>query len=63
MKTYVRLNEHVDRLARVGDENWGRWMTEISKPLAESTLRYFDRDQLDKAWTWIHEDTLQAGHQ
>ena len=45
--------EHVERLVMVGDEDWERWMTEISKPFAKSTLCYFDRSQLDEAWAWI----------
>lgn len=51
----VRLNEHVKRLAMVGEEDWERWMTTLSKPFAEGTLRYFDRAQLDEAWAWIRE--------
>lgn len=56
LKTDVRLNEHVERLAMVGEEDWERWMTEISKPFAKGTIRYFDRDQLDEAWAWLRED-------
>ena len=53
LKTDVRLNEHVERLAMVGEEDWEQWMTEISKPFARGTLRYFDVDELEEAWSWV----------
>ena len=37
----------------VGDEDWERWMTEVSKPFAEGQLRYFDAADLDAAWAWV----------
>lgn len=49
LKTDVRLNEYVGRLTMVGEENWERWMTTLSKPFAKGQLRYFDRSQIDEA--------------
>lgn len=56
LKTDVRLNEYVERLAMVGEEDWERWMTTLSKPFAKGQLRYFDRSQIDEAWAWISEE-------
>lgn len=54
-KMDARLNEHVERIAMVGDEEWERWMSKLSRPFAEGQLRYFDAADLDAAWTWVRE--------
>ena len=54
-KMDARLNEHARRIAMVGDEDWERWMSKLSKPFAEGQLRYFDAADLDAAWAWVRE--------
>ena len=55
LKTDLSLNEHVDRLAMVGEENWKKWMTNLSKPFVKGQVHYFDRTQINEAWAWIEE--------
>lgn len=59
LKLDATLNEHTERLAMVGEEDWERWLTEIAKPLAEGKLRYFDRSALAAAWAWVQEGTAE----
>jgi hypothetical protein len=54
-KMDAHLNEHIERIAMVGDEEWERWMTKLSKPFADGRLRYFDAADLDEAWAWVRE--------
>ena len=55
LKLDATLNEHVERLAVVGEEDWERWMTEVTKPLAEGKVRYFEPSALEAAWTWLQD--------
>lgn len=56
LKMDAYFNEYVERLAVVGNAEWERWMTRLSKPLAEGELRYFDRTRLDDAWAWLRDE-------
>ena len=55
LKLDAALNEHVERLAVVGEEDWERWMTEVTKPLAEGKVRYFEPSALEAAWAWLQD--------
>ena len=45
----------LDRLAMVGETKWQHGMAVFCKPFTTATVRYFERDQIDKARAWLCE--------
>lgn len=43
----------IKRLALVGEAKWEKGMATFCKPFTTAEIRYFDRAQIDEAWTWI----------
>ena len=44
-----------ERIAMVGDRKWEEWMANFCKPFTNAKVKYFDRSEVDAAWTWIRE--------
>src|SRR5271166_1836753 len=44
-----------ERIAMVGDRRWEKWMASVCKPFTKAKLKYFDRSEVDAAWTWLRE--------
>jgi hypothetical protein len=53
VKTDLRLNEEVERLAMVGSGTVDRLMTEALKPFAHADVRWFPSGEVDEAWEWL----------
>ena len=47
-----------ERIAIIGDQNWERWITLLAKPFTQAQVRYFNRDEHDKAWDWLKQNAL-----
>jgi hypothetical protein len=43
----------VDRVAMVGEKAWQEWISKLGALFADTTVRYFDRSQLDQAKQWV----------
>lgn len=56
VKTDLRLNEDVERLAMVGGGLGERLMTAAMKPFAHATVRWFPPSALEDAWNWLPEE-------
>lgn len=42
------------KTAIVGDQKWEEWATKLSGMFFDAEMKFFQTDQSDKAWTWIH---------
>jgi hypothetical protein len=49
-----------ERIAMVGDQNWGKWLALACKPFTKARVRYFDASQVDDAWAWLREGADSA---
>ncbi len=47
--------EDFERIAVVGEKRWHRWITKFGNLMTRTEIRYFDRDDLQKAWDWLRE--------
>ena len=45
----------IERIAMVGEKTCEKWMAKVCKPFTRSTIRYFDADKMDAAWSWLRE--------
>lgn len=50
----------VERLALVGDKEWEHGMADFCMPFTSAAIRYYERNEIDQADTWIHADLLVA---
>ena len=46
---------HVERIALVGEKTWENWMAKVCKPFTMAQVRYFDRGEIDAAWSWLEQ--------
>ncbi len=56
------LEEHpeaFERIAVVGKGRLMRWMTAMTAPFVGAEVRYFEEDELSKAWDWLREPRLE----
>jgi hypothetical protein len=44
-----------ERVAMVGECKWEAWMTRVCKPFTKAKVKYFDKSEVDNAWTWLRE--------
>ncbi len=51
-------NNDFEKLAIVGDKKWMKWMTLLSNPFVEGTIKYFERPDLQTAWDWLRVKEL-----
>ena len=45
----------IERLAMVGEKKWQELMSSLCHFLTKGEVRYFERSQIDEAWTWLGE--------
>ena len=45
-----------ERIAMVGDRRWEKWMASVCKPFTKAKVKYFDRSEVDAAWTWLRQN-------
>ncbi|BAO44272.1 STAS/SEC14 domain-containing protein [Thiolapillus brandeum] len=43
------------RIAIVGEKTWHKWMTQLGNAFTDTSVRFFNRDQLQEAWDWLRE--------
>lgn len=55
-KFAARHFNDIERLAIVGDAEWEKNMAAFIKPFTMAKVRYFDRQQADRARAWIREN-------
>jgi hypothetical protein len=53
LKFTFRYSGDISRLAVVGDRDWHRRLTETGGSLLPPETRFFERNQLEKAWNWL----------
>lgn len=56
LRTELRLNRHVSRIAMVGDRPWEKVLSGVTRVFAGGEVQYFDRRRLEHAWSWLNED-------
>jgi hypothetical protein len=54
IKWELRLFNHIERLAIVGEKTWHKWMTNFCKSFTTAQVRYFTLDHLDEAHEWLY---------
>jgi|ERR1041385_2062267 hypothetical protein len=45
----------IERIAMVGEKRWERWMAAFCRPFTTAEVRYFDKNEADRAKMWIME--------
>ena len=53
LKYGLAHDEDFERIAVVGEKRWHRWITKFGNLMTTTEIRYFDRDDLQKAWDWL----------
>ena len=48
------------RIAIVGEHGWQKLLVKLIRPFFTAELRYFDREEIDRAWAWLREDEARA---
>lgn len=56
----VKHYADVEKIALVGDRKWEEWMAKICKPFTRATVKYFDAEEIELAWDWLHEEQSEA---
>lgn len=49
----MKHDKEIERCAVVGNKTWEEWIVKASKHLMKSDIRYFDINDIDKAWEWL----------
>lgn len=49
----IRHVQTLDKVAIVADEPWAPWMDKMELLFPTSTIRTFDADERDDAWSWL----------
>lgn len=50
--------ESFERIAIIGDKRWEKWMAFLTKPFVEAKVRFFEHEDIGKAWDWLREPYL-----
>lgn len=45
------FNDSIERMALVGHQSWGKYLTKLAKPFYAKEVQWFE--DADKAWTWV----------
>jgi len=53
----MKHDQDFQRVAIVGEKTWHKWMTMLGNAFADTSVRFFNRDQLQEAWDWLREGT------
>jgi len=51
----MKSEDDIERIAIVGENRWQKWMTIIGNAFTSTEMRYFSRDELSEAWSWLRE--------
>ncbi len=51
----MKHDQDFQRIAIVGDKTWHKWMTMLGNAFTDTSVRFFNRDQLAEAWDWLRE--------
>jgi hypothetical protein len=55
LKFDVKHFNDVGRLAVVGEDDSGKWMTTVSRPFTGAEVEFFTKQQLDAARDWVRQ--------
>ncbi len=44
-----------ERIAIIGDKGWEVWISNLARVLLRGQSRYFEPDQIEEAWAWLHQ--------
>ncbi|GIW80108.1 MAG: alpha-L-fucosidase [Gemmatales bacterium] len=58
IKFDYRHFSHIAKLALVGEKKWEKGMAVFCKPFTTAQIRYFDRQDEQKAYEWLEADLL-----
>lgn len=61
LKFSMRHYSDFERIAIVGDRRWERWMATFCKPFTHARVKYFDKSEIDAAWTWLRDTDEYSG--
>jgi hypothetical protein len=53
LKFDARHFTDIERLAIVGEKTWEKGMAVFCKPFTTAEVRYYDKDELDRARAWV----------
>ncbi len=53
VKVGMKHHSDIEKMAMVGDKKWEKWMAVFCRPFTSAQIRYFDRDAIDEARTWL----------
>ncbi|NJW52512.1 SpoIIAA family protein [Salinimicrobium oceani] len=48
-------NEHLERIAMVGNMEWEKQLTKLMKPFTGAEIQFFDSSERDEAKNWIRK--------
>jgi len=49
----AKYSDAFEKVAIVGEKKWHHWMTLLSTPFLNGTVKYFNRVDLQDAWDWL----------
>jgi len=52
-KFAMQSEDDIARIAIVGEHRWQKWMTVLGDAFTVTDMRYFSKDQLSQAWSWL----------
>jgi len=52
-----RFHDKIEKMAIVGEKRWEKWLTALVDPFYAQDAKFFHPDEMDKAWSWLREDT------
>jgi hypothetical protein len=55
LKFGSEFHNKIDKMAIVGDKNWEKWITDLTKHFIARDAKYFKTTEVDKAWAWLRE--------
>lgn len=56
LKFGIEHFNHIERMALIGDSAWEKGMTLFIKPFTSAEVKYFDHNDSEAAYNWIHGD-------
>lgn len=51
----MKSEDDIAHIAIVGENRWQKWMTVMGNAFTSTEMRYFSRDELSEAWSWLRE--------
>ena len=59
LKYGLEHEDDFERIAIVGDKRWYGWFVKLAGAMSSTDIRYFNRDDLEAAWTWLREGDVE----